>query len=79
MRGDYLPPWVIQGTGLVVFLFFAGFWAATGRVEPTLLAASGTLVGLGQYQQAKRQLTDPDPPPPPPPVAKKPLEESNGS
>lgn len=65
--GGYLPPWVLQVVGLVVFLFFVGFWAVTGRVEPTLLAASGGLIGAGLYADAKRSLaTDQLPTPPPP-------------
>lgn len=75
-KSNYLPPWVIQGTGLLAFTFFVGFWAFTGRIEPTLLAFAGTMVGLGLYQGAKRSLTEPDQPPPPPPIA---VEEGNGA
>lgn len=69
MTGGYLPPWVLQVVGLLVFVFFVGFWAVTGRVEPTLLAAAGGLIGAGLYADARRALTTGERPTPPPPGA----------
>jgi hypothetical protein len=69
MTGGYLPPWVLQVVGLAVFLFFVAFWAVTGRVEPTLLAAAGGLIGAGLYADARRALTTSNQPTPPPPAA----------
>lgn len=77
MREGFFPPWVLQGTGIAAFFFFIGFWAFTSRVEPTLLAFSGTLIGAGIYQSARKQLTNPEPPPPPPPAAT--VREGNGA
>lgn len=69
----YLPPWVIQAVGLALVLFFAIVWYLTDRIEPTLIALAGTLIGGGEYLRAKRGLTSNEDPPPPPPVAKEPL------
>jgi hypothetical protein len=52
----YLPPWVIQVTGLLLILFFAVVWLLTDRIEPTLIALAGTLIGGGEYIRAKRSL-----------------------
>jgi hypothetical protein len=60
-----LPPWVIQSAGLLLIFFFVAFWALTGRVEPTLFGGAGVLVGIGEYQKAKRA-TDATPKEPPP-------------
>lgn len=62
---DTLPPIVLQVVGVAAFIFFCGFWAITGRLAPELLAASGTLYGVGLASEARRSLR----PPPEPPVA----------
>lgn len=62
-----LPPAVLQVVGLSAFVFFVGFWAATDRIEPTLLAAAGTLYGAGLLQHASSRLKDQEPPPAPAP------------
>lgn len=64
---DFLPPFVLQLVGLLTFLFFCGFWAFTGRVEPALLASSGTLYAGGLVQEAARIIRRPEIPPADPP------------
>lgn len=53
---DSLPPYVLQLVGLVGLVGQGGFWAFTGRLSPSLLAAAGGLVGVGQYVDALRWL-----------------------
>lgn len=57
MRGrDSLPPIIYQVIGLAMAVFFAGFWAITNRVEPTILGLAVTLFSVGLAQQARSQL-----------------------
>jgi hypothetical protein len=51
---DTLPPIVLQVVGILAFIFFCAFWAITGRLAPELLAASGTLYGVGLASEARR-------------------------
>lgn len=53
---DDLPPKVLQGVGLLGIFACTIFWGATDRLEPTLIAAFGTLAVYGQYQAAKNVL-----------------------
>ena len=57
-RRDTLPPGVLQIVGLAGIVMLGIFWAVSGRLDPTLLAAAGSLVGIGQYVTAHRGLTD---------------------
>lgn len=50
---DELPPKVLQLVGLSGIIGCAIFWGAADRLEPTLIAAFGTLAVYGQYQAAK--------------------------
>jgi hypothetical protein len=45
--------------GLVGLVFCATVWALTDRIEPTLLATFGTLLGLSQGTEALRTLRAP--------------------
>lgn len=61
----YIPPWVLQAIGLFAFVFFCVFWAVTGRLAPELLAAAGTLYGVGLASEARKALKgSPEEPPP---------------
>lgn len=51
-----LPPRIVQLVGLGLIVAFSLFWALTGRVEPTLIAAAGGLVGIGQGLSALEAL-----------------------
>lgn len=62
---EYIPPWVLQAIGLLSFLFMLGFWAWTGRLAPELLAASGTLYGVGLAGEARKSLKGDRGSPPP--------------
>lgn len=53
----YLAPRVIQGIGILLVVAFAVFWAVTGR-ESTLFVGVGlSLILLGGYDKAHRELT----------------------
>lgn len=56
LKRDSLPPIVYQVIGLSMAVFFAGFWAITDRVEPTILGLAVTLFSVGLAQQARSQL-----------------------
>lgn len=62
MNRDALPPTVLQAVGLVGLVSLGVFWAVTNRLNPTLLATMGGLVGLGQYGGAIRALTSSESP-----------------
>lgn len=57
--GAVLPVWL----GAVGLVFCAVFWAATGRVEPSLLLAFGGSVTVGQGAQALAALRSAQAPP----------------
>ena len=65
----YLPPRVLQITGLVLLLAFVVFWMATGRESVLLVGAAGSLILLGGYERARAALTELRESPTPPPVA----------
>lgn len=56
MDRESLPPKVLQTVGLLGLIVLGVFWGATGRIEPTLLATAGSLVGIGHYVGAVKQL-----------------------
>jgi hypothetical protein len=53
--------------GLVGLVVFGIVWIQTQRVEPVLVAAAGTLYGIGKGQQALATLRQAPPTPPPVP------------
>ena len=53
---DDLPPKVLQLVGLFGIIGCAIFWGAADRLEPTLIAAFGTLAVYGQYTAARNAL-----------------------
>lgn len=64
-RRDALAEWfpvVLKYTGLLMMVMSAGFWAGTyiitgiGVVEPSLLAAFGSMIGIGEGAAAMRDL-----------------------
>lgn len=55
-------PIVLRYGGFAIFVFFVVFWVATSRVEPTLLAGAGTMMGLGEGAAAIRDLANAKPP-----------------
>lgn len=64
-RRDALAEWfpvVLKYTGLIMMVLGAVFWAATylltgeGVVEPSLLAAFGSMIGIGEGAAAMRDL-----------------------
>lgn len=66
MHNERLPAWILQLVGVAGLLACGVFWAFTNRLEPSLLAASGSLIGIGQYVGAVRQLVHGSPAQPPP-------------
>lgn len=48
-RGLYLPPIVLQMTGLAVFIGAAVFWAVTGHESVLVMSAALSLTALGAY------------------------------
>jgi hypothetical protein len=52
--------------GMGSFLFCLIFWAVTKRLEPMLLGAGGTLMGISQGLDAYSKTIHPQPPPTPP-------------
>jgi hypothetical protein len=70
MKRDSLQAWfpvLLRYGGFAIFLFFVCFWVFTGRVEPTLLAGAGTMMGLGEGAAAIRDFANTRPPVTPPP------------
>jgi hypothetical protein len=49
---------VLQVVGLAGLVAFGVFWGLTDRLSPTLLAAAGSLVGVGTYVRALAALPD---------------------
>lgn len=43
--------------GAVGIIFMTGFWALTGRIEPTLVALFGSLVGISEGANAIRDFS----------------------
>jgi hypothetical protein len=76
MHNERLPAWILQLVGVLGLLACGVFWAFTNRLEPSLLAASGSLIGIGQYVGAVKTLTS-GKADPPPPVATTATEEGN--
>ncbi len=66
MRSDFLPPKLIQAVGLMGFVALGVFWAVTNRIEPMLLAFSGSLITGGNLLEVYLKLKSgnaADPPP----------------
>jgi hypothetical protein len=55
-------PIVLRYGGFAIFLFFVAFWVFTNRIEPTLLAGAGTMMGIGEGAAAIRDLANTKPP-----------------
>lgn len=55
-------PWIPVILGAVGIVFLTIFWAFTGRIEPSLLALFGSLVGISEGVNAMRDLKNPKPP-----------------
>ncbi len=66
MRSDFLPPKLIQGVGLAGFIALGIFWAFTARIEPMLLAFSGSLITGGNLLEVYLKLRSGNPSDPPP-------------
>lgn len=64
---DIWAPILTRYLGMVGVVFCATWWAATGRLEPVLLAAFGGLIGIGQGADAIRSMREAPPVPPPVP------------
>jgi len=47
--GRYLPPVLLQSTGLVLLVGAALFWALTGHQSALVMSAALSLVALGAY------------------------------
>lgn len=67
-------PVVARYLGLTGVVFVALVWLLTNRIEPTLLATFGSLIGLGEAADAAREaLTRPaESPKRPPPESERP-------
>lgn len=48
-NGRYLPPWVLQAVGAVVFIAASVFWAVTGHQSALVMGAAIGLIGVGAY------------------------------
>lgn len=49
-------PVALRFTGLAGVVFVAGVWLVTDRIEPSLLALFGSMVGIGEGADAVRDL-----------------------
>ncbi len=49
-------PVALRFTGLAGVVFVAGVWLVTNRIEPSLLALFGSMVGIGEGADAVRDL-----------------------
>lgn len=56
-------PVAMRFTGLLGVVFVAAVWLLTNRVEPSLLALFGSMVGIGEGADAIRELGNRPPPP----------------
>lgn len=45
----FLPPWLLQATGLAIVVGAVVFWAITGHQSPLIMGAGLTLAALGAY------------------------------
>lgn len=59
-------PVAMRFTGLAGVVFVAAVWLLTNRVEPSLLALFGSMVGIGEGADAIREAQRASSPPPPP-------------
>lgn len=48
-KGSYLPPWLLQATGILIIIGGGLFWAITGHQSPLIIGAGVSLTGLGAY------------------------------
>lgn len=55
-RGEFLPPWAIQTTGLGFLAVFAGYWIATGNQSALMVGAASALILLGHYERLTNAL-----------------------
>ena len=55
-RSKEVREWIPIGLGVVGILFVTGFWALTGRIEPSLVTLFGSLVGITEGANALRDL-----------------------
>jgi hypothetical protein len=65
VRRESLAAWfpvVLRYGGFAIFVFFVGFWVLANRIEPTLIAGAGTMMGLGEGAAAIRDLANTRPP-----------------
>jgi hypothetical protein len=66
--GQYLAPFVLQMTGILLLVGCAIFWMLTGRESILMMGAATSLITLGAYARAfqalKRRDVEPTPPPP---------------
>jgi xanthosine utilization system XapX-like protein len=61
LRGDSLPPKLLQAVGIGIGIVFLVVWVATGRAPNELLLGFATmLVGGGLYGQGRALLKDKD-------------------
>lgn len=83
-RRSTIDEWVstiARVVGLVGLIAFSVKWMATGRIEPTLVAAAGGLYGLGKAGEALaalRRTPSPVPPPIPDTTTGAPRREESG-
>lgn len=64
-RSKEIREWIPVAIGAAGIVFMTGFWAATGRFEPTFLALFGSLVGISEGANALRDFkkgAEPTPP-----------------
>lgn len=48
-KGTYLPPWLLQATGILIIIGGGIFWGVTGHESPLIIGAGISLAGLGAY------------------------------
>lgn len=69
MTSEFLSPKIIQTVGLLGFVALGIFWAATDRLDPLLLAMSGSLITGGNLLEVYLKLRSSASSPTPPPIA----------
>lgn len=74
MTNDFLSPKIIQVVGLLGFIALGIFWAVTDRLDPLLLATSGSLITGGNLLEVYLKLRTSSGEPTPPPIAPAPAE-----
>jgi hypothetical protein len=53
VNGDYLPPWLIQLTGLILLIAVCIYWAFTENESALIMSGVMSLILVGAYKSTK--------------------------